>query len=258
MSVITRVTRGRLGRMAHRGRRDRRRSGPLRAFVTRQSRSGVHHRLVGAMAVDAGRALQEQLPATDVQPAIIVISRADNGALTDADRAAVTDRSAELGRVAVSGQVAPPQVSPDGTVALVAVPLSTAGGQDQVVKAVDQLRAALDDVPDTLTVEVTGGPAFTAESPRSSKAPVGWLAGRGPGTPGRYGGPPVLHPRTPDAQGDSPARPRRFTPPCSTSCCPRPGTTSSSTRTTQSEPIAVSSSADCDRCADCRPIGQPR
>jgi RND superfamily putative drug exporter len=107
--------------------------------------------------------LQERLPAADVQPAIIVISRADDGALTDADRAAVTDRSAELGRVAVGGQVAPAQVSPDGTVALVAVPLSTAGGQEQTVKAVDQLRGALDDVPDTLTVEVTGGPAFTAD-----------------------------------------------------------------------------------------------
>jgi RND superfamily putative drug exporter len=107
--------------------------------------------------------LQERLPAADVQPAIIVISRADGGALTDADRAAVTDRSAELGRVAVGGQVAPAQVSPDGTVALVAVPLSTAGGQEQTVKAVDQLRGALDDVPDTLTVEVTGGPAFTAD-----------------------------------------------------------------------------------------------
>jgi hypothetical protein len=52
---------------------------------------------------------------------------------------------------------------PDGTVALVAVPLSTAGGQEQIVTAVDQLRAALDNLPDTLTVEVTGGPAFTAD-----------------------------------------------------------------------------------------------
>jgi RND superfamily putative drug exporter len=107
--------------------------------------------------------LQEQLPAPDVQPAIIVISRADGRALTDADRAVVTDRYADLGLVAVGGQVAPPQVSPDGTVALVAVPLSTAGGQEQIVTAVDRLRAAIDDVPDTLTVEVTGRPAFTAD-----------------------------------------------------------------------------------------------
>ena len=107
--------------------------------------------------------LQQQLPDADVQPAIVVISRADGAALTAADRATVTDRSAELGRLAVGGQVAPPQVSPDGTVALVAVPLSTADGQEQVVKAVEQLRAALGDVPETLTVEVTGGPAFTAD-----------------------------------------------------------------------------------------------
>jgi RND superfamily putative drug exporter len=107
--------------------------------------------------------LQKQLPGTDVQPAIVVISRADGGPLTDADRAAVTDRTGELGRLADGGRVAPPQVSPDGTVALVAVPLSTAGGTDQVVQAVDRLRTALDDVPDPLTVEVTGGPAFTAD-----------------------------------------------------------------------------------------------
>src|SRR4051794_41394719 len=53
--------------------------------------------------------LQEQLPAADIQPAIIVISRADRSALTEADRAAVTDRYARLGRVAGGGQVAPPR-----------------------------------------------------------------------------------------------------------------------------------------------------
>ena len=107
--------------------------------------------------------LQEQLPAADVQPAIIVISRTDGAALTEADRATITDRSADLGRFAVGGRVAPLQVSPDGTVGLLAVPLSTGGDQDQVVETVDRLRASLDDVPEALTVEVTGGPAFIAD-----------------------------------------------------------------------------------------------
>jgi RND superfamily putative drug exporter len=74
--------------------------------------------------------LQGQLPATDVQPAFVVLSRADGRALTDADRAAVTNRSADLGRVAVGGQVAPPQVSPDGTVAL-AVRLTAATSRNR-------------------------------------------------------------------------------------------------------------------------------
>ncbi|GAB3186040.1 RND superfamily putative drug exporter [Micromonospora palomenae] len=107
--------------------------------------------------------LQDQLPSSDTQPAIVVLSRDDGGALTEADRAALTARSGELARLAVGGRISPPQVAPDGTVALVAVPLSTAGGQEQVGQTVDQLRAALAGLPDGLAVQVTGGPAFTAD-----------------------------------------------------------------------------------------------
>ncbi|MEW2384919.1 MMPL family transporter [Micromonospora sp. NPDC047707] len=107
--------------------------------------------------------LQEQLPSSDVQPALVVASRADGGPLTAAEREALAAQTGDLSRFAVGGQVAPPQFSPDGTVALVAVPLSTAGGQEQVADTVERLRAALDDAPAGLTVDVTGGPAFTAD-----------------------------------------------------------------------------------------------
>ncbi|MFI9641586.1 MMPL family transporter [Micromonospora sp. NPDC051925] len=107
--------------------------------------------------------LQDQLPASDVQPAVIVVSRDDGSPLTDADRAAVTDRSGALGRLAVGGQVSPPQVSPDGTVALLAVPLDTADGQQAVADQVAQVRDTLTDLPAGLTVAVTGAPAFTAD-----------------------------------------------------------------------------------------------
>ncbi|MEU7977322.1 efflux RND transporter permease subunit [Micromonospora sp. NPDC049081] len=107
--------------------------------------------------------LQEQLPQRDVQPAIVVVSRNDGAALTDADRAAVTGRAGALGRLAVGGQVSPPQVSPDGTVALLAVPLDTAGGQQAVADEVAQVRDALTGLPDGITVAVTGAPAFTAD-----------------------------------------------------------------------------------------------
>ncbi|MEU6075266.1 MMPL family transporter [Micromonospora sp. NPDC047074] len=107
--------------------------------------------------------LQDQLPSRDVQPAIVVVSRTDGGPLTEADRATLTGRSGDLGQFAVGGRISPPQVSPDGTVALLAVPLSTAGGQEEVANRIDQLRTSLDDVPEALTVEVTGGPAFATD-----------------------------------------------------------------------------------------------
>ncbi|MEU8333837.1 efflux RND transporter permease subunit [Micromonospora sp. NPDC048839] len=107
--------------------------------------------------------LQEQLPSNEVQPAIVVVSRGDGGALSEADRATVTARAGDLGRFAVGGRVSPPQLSPDGAVALVAVPIDTGGGQDEVTDTVDQLRAALADLPGGLTAEVTGAPAFTAD-----------------------------------------------------------------------------------------------
>ncbi|GGO15373.1 membrane protein [Micromonospora parathelypteridis] len=107
--------------------------------------------------------LQDQLPSRDVQPAIMVVGRDDGGALSEADRATIGARADALRGFAVGGQVSPVQVSPDGTVALVAVPLDTAGGQEDVTETVTQLRAALADLPDSLTVEVTGAPAFTAD-----------------------------------------------------------------------------------------------
>ncbi|MEU1643495.1 efflux RND transporter permease subunit [Micromonospora zamorensis] len=106
--------------------------------------------------------LQDQLPSSDVQPAIVVVSRGDRGALSDADRASVDARADDLRRFAVGGQVSPAQVSPDGTVALIAIPIDTAGGQEAVTETVTQLRTALADLPG-LTAEVTGSPAFTAD-----------------------------------------------------------------------------------------------
>ncbi|MEV1157833.1 efflux RND transporter permease subunit [Micromonospora chokoriensis] len=107
--------------------------------------------------------LQDQLPSNDVQPAIVVVSRDDGGALSEADRAGVDARTGDLRRFAAGGQVSPAQVSPDGTVALVAVPVDTSGGQEAVTATVTDLRTALADLPDGLTADVTGAPAFTAD-----------------------------------------------------------------------------------------------
>ncbi|MBU8856057.1 MULTISPECIES: MMPL family transporter [unclassified Micromonospora] len=107
--------------------------------------------------------LQEQLPSKDAQTALVVVSRADRAPLSGADRSTLDGISGELGSLAVGGRVSPAQVSPDGTVALVAVPLSTEGGPSAVVDEVEKLREAVGDLPGELTVEVTGGPAFTAD-----------------------------------------------------------------------------------------------
>ncbi|WP_341716813.1 MMPL family transporter [Micromonospora sp. FIMYZ51] len=107
--------------------------------------------------------LQDELPGSDVQPALVVVSRDDGAPLTDADREAVTGGTRTLAPLAADGQVAPPQFSPDGTVALVAVPLATDGGQQEVTDRVAELRAELTDLPAEFTAEVTGAPAFTAD-----------------------------------------------------------------------------------------------
>ena len=107
--------------------------------------------------------LQEQLPSKDAQTALVVVSRADQAPLSGADRSVLDGLGGELNSLAAGGRVSPAQVSPDGTVALVAVPLSTEGGPSAVVDEVEKLREAVGDLPGELTVEVTGGPAFTAD-----------------------------------------------------------------------------------------------
>ncbi|WP_433282172.1 MMPL family transporter [Micromonospora sp. CA-244673] len=107
--------------------------------------------------------LQDQLPAKDSQTALVVVSRADQAPLSGADRGVLDGIAGELSSLAAGGRVSPAQVSPDGTVALVAVPLSTEGSPRAVVDEVEKLREAVGDLPGELTVEVTGGPAFTAD-----------------------------------------------------------------------------------------------
>ncbi len=107
--------------------------------------------------------LQAQLPSTGVEPAVVVVSRQDGAALSEADRAALAAAAPGLGRFAVGGQVAPAQFAPDGTVALVAVPMSSTVDDATTAQNVADLRAALDDLPTGLLAQVTGGPAVNAD-----------------------------------------------------------------------------------------------
>ena len=109
--------------------------------------------------------LAQQLPGADATSALVVVQRA--GGLQAADTAALQQLSGQLAGVAEGGAVAPPVVSQDGTTALVAVPLSTAGGTEALAETVEGIRAevrsATADLPEGVTAEVTGGAAFTTD-----------------------------------------------------------------------------------------------
>lgn len=106
---------------------------------------------------------QTALPSTGVAPALVVFSSTDGAPLTAADRDAVTARAAALAPLAVGGATAPPAYSADGTVAVVAVPVSTTD-DGKVGETVTAIRAtAVESLPDGLRAQVTGGPAYTAD-----------------------------------------------------------------------------------------------
>ncbi|HET7900585.1 MAG TPA: MMPL family transporter, partial [Candidatus Nanopelagicales bacterium] len=106
---------------------------------------------------------QQELPAADVAPAIVVYSHEDGAALTDADKTAIAARATALAPIAAGGRTAPPAYSPDGTVAVVAVPLDTSDA-DAVPASVQKVRTvAAADLPEGLRAQVTGGPAVVAD-----------------------------------------------------------------------------------------------
>ncbi|PWJ53777.1 putative drug exporter of the RND superfamily [Quadrisphaera granulorum] len=109
--------------------------------------------------------LAKQLPGADATSALVVVRR--DGGLLPADTAALQEASQSIAALAEGGRVAPPVTSQDGTTALVAVPLSNAGGTDALTATVKEirteLRAATADLPSGLTAQVTGGAAFTTD-----------------------------------------------------------------------------------------------
>jgi RND superfamily putative drug exporter len=109
---------------------------------------------------------QEQLPSDGVAPAIVVVSREDGAALSDADKAAVGSIAERVAPLAVA-QPGPPVVptfSEDGTVAIVPVLVDVSQEFEGISEDVTAIRDAAEaDVPAGLVVQVTGGPAFTAD-----------------------------------------------------------------------------------------------
>jgi RND superfamily putative drug exporter len=106
--------------------------------------------------------LLARFPSARVQPAIVVISRKDGAALSAAERDAIDAKLPALRRFVAGGQMPAVHVAPDGTVAVVAVPLDA--DEDTVDDRVGALRAELaDGLPAGTLAQVTGEPAFTTD-----------------------------------------------------------------------------------------------
>ncbi len=101
--------------------------------------------------------LAARFPGDDRAPAILVLTRADGGALTPDDRAAADGARQRIA-------AAPLTVSDDGEAALAVAPLDSGLSGFALNDTVKSLRAKVSDgLPDGLTAQITGGPAFGAD-----------------------------------------------------------------------------------------------
>lgn len=108
-------------------------------------------------------ALQEQFRDDDATSGILVFGR-ESGELSDADIAAITERSVELGDIALDGFVPPLTVSEDGTTALVAVPLEIEESVSLQAERAEEIRTiAADGLPDGIEVWFTGAEGFLVD-----------------------------------------------------------------------------------------------
>lgn len=105
-----------------------------------------------------------QLPDHDVQSLVLVVTRSDGAALTEADLGGLGRLGAGL-PVADGREVAGPIPSEDGEAALLQVPVRLPSDDTDATRAaVDEVRAAVaDDLPAGLSAQTTGGPAFGAD-----------------------------------------------------------------------------------------------
>jgi len=107
--------------------------------------------------------LQEQFSDDDATSGILVFGR-ESGELDQDDLAAITERTVELGDIALDGFVPPPTVSDDGTTALVVVPLEIEESVSVQSERADEIRAiAADGLPDGIEVWFTGAEGFLVD-----------------------------------------------------------------------------------------------
>ena len=107
--------------------------------------------------------LMQQFPNADRQSVLVVASRDDGGALTEADTEALTELLPVLDTHADADSNGP-MVSEDGEAALLVTPIKVGETNTDTAAIIKDIRAELTDVtPAGLTLQVTGGPAFGAD-----------------------------------------------------------------------------------------------
>lgn len=122
--------------------------------------------LPGASESAEADAAQREFPGGDQATAILVVTRRDGSALTQADLAAVAQAHERMQKVpqALPGATAPVAVSADAKAAIATAQLSTALSGFALRDAVQALRSAVTGgLPGQLAGHVTGGPAFGAD-----------------------------------------------------------------------------------------------
>lgn len=110
-------------------------------------------------------ATRGQFPGGDAVPAVLVVTRADGGALTPGDLAAIDAARLRALSAADAGPAGPPVLgSDDGRAAVATIPLRADLSGFALGDTVSAVRsAATDGLPADLKAEVTGGPAFGAD-----------------------------------------------------------------------------------------------
>lgn len=107
--------------------------------------------------------LAKEFEGADVLPAIAVFAR-DGERLTEADLAAVQQAAGRFESV-VDEATSPPIPAPDGQAAIVSIPVSAELSGFNITEVVGELREVADeDLPEGLTVELTGGAAFASDT----------------------------------------------------------------------------------------------
>lgn len=108
-------------------------------------------------------ALLDEFADGDEQSVLVVASRDDGAALTDADLAAL-GKLAPLVSEQTGHEASPPFTSDDGRAAVIQSPMTLGADNAATAEQVGELRALITDHSiDGVTIQVTGGPAFGAD-----------------------------------------------------------------------------------------------
>ncbi|MBB4853532.1 RND superfamily putative drug exporter [Mycobacteroides chelonae] len=110
-------------------------------------------------------ALLRQFPDAHRSAALVVFAAAGRGALTVAERAAITTQAQQLATLSTMPEVVRPVFSPDGAVALVSLPVTTQSEAHKIIDQAAQVRsAARQGLPSGLESWLTGPVGFQADT----------------------------------------------------------------------------------------------